>query len=247
MPSPLARLADLLTTALRAAPRTSIVAIAVVVIVALVTTTEACAAPATGPDLDDGRVRIIMGVPKAKPGAKPRRIYPTGTSPRGVTLVATRASTPAAWYSWEYDAVQLFAKRHGYRTWTTKPRGFDLTRYVTGREYRVDPRILAAVNRVAASKVTTCTVVSGWRDSSKQLALWLGWVARLPGFNPANPPGTSKHEALPKFPARAADVYCNGVMFWNWARGAGVATRARALGLTEPYRHEPWHVELATG
>jgi len=48
----------------------------------------------------------------------------------------------------------------------------------------------------------TGRVVSGDRregvaerfGKSSQAALWRGWVRRLPGFNPANPPGASTHE-----------------------------------------------------
>jgi hypothetical protein len=203
---------------------------------------DACGAP--GQDLTDGRVRVFVGRPMGHPEIAPRRVMPSGRSPRGVTLVAARASTPRAWSQWELDQLRAFARRTHYLTWSTRPRGFDITPFVSGREYRVDPKILSAINVAAARGLTTCNVVSGWRDSAKQLALWLGWRAGLPGFNPANAPGTSLHEALPGLPARAADVYCGGgAAFFTWARQRGV--NVRALGLVQRHSNEAWHVELA--
>jgi hypothetical protein len=54
-------------------------------------------------------------------------------------------------------------------------------------------------------------VESGWRSSQRQQELYDGWQRRLPGYNPANRPGTSNHEAVPYGEAMslAADVHPN--------------------------------------
>jgi hypothetical protein len=46
---------------------------------------------------------------------------------------------------------------------------------------------------------------------SSQRELYAGWVARRPGFNPANPPGCSTHE-----------LRSDGVAYPRWHRGARI-------------------------
>ncbi|MCW2922270.1 MAG: penicillin-resistant DD-carboxypeptidase [Thermoleophilia bacterium] len=205
-------------------------------------------ANAAEPNLNDGRAHVMVGRPIATPGAKLRRIYPTGLQPRsGVTLIATRSSSPRYFETFELDIVRGFAQRRGYRTQQTAPGGIDLTANLDGKEYRVDRRILSAMNATARRAGGSCTVISGWRDSAKQLKLWLSYLAGT--GNPANRPGTSKHEAAWRMPSGAADTYCNNVAFWTWARARGVTSFAKSRGLRQPYAHEPWHVEyvLAPG
>jgi GH25 family lysozyme M1 (1,4-beta-N-acetylmuramidase) len=68
-----------------------------------------------------------------------------------------------------------------------------------------------------------------------QAYLWNGWVRRLPGFNPANPPGFSTHECFndgPAFPSirrggRIPEV-CVGQ---DWSNGAHVVQVYRAMGV----------------
>lgn len=56
---------------------------------------------------------------------------------------------------------------------------------------------------------------------SSQAELWNGWIRRLPGFNPANPPGFSTHE-------RRSD----GVAFPQWTRGIKIPYWAVGLDNT---------------
>lgn len=205
---------------------------------------SATAAPLVdGPNLNDGKVRVYVGRPRANRAAPPRRIYPSGTYARGVTLLKHRASLPRAWDAWEVDRIRIFARKRGWITWMPAGRGFDITPHLTGREYRVHRGLLAGLEASARRRAYTCGIVSGWRDSTNQLRLWLGYIAGLPGFAPANRPGTSKHEALYGLPARAADVYCYGIAFWTYMDRNGLRAYAIRQGLRQPYGHEPWHVE----
>lgn len=77
-------------------------------------------------------------------------------------------------------------------------------------------------------------VSSGFRSKVEQQRLFDGYAKRLPGFAPANRPGTSKHEI-----GFAVDVA---------AMSNDESTRKRITGecgLHTPIRGEPWHMELA--
>ena len=89
-------------------------------------------------------------------------------------------------------------------------------------------------------------ITSAWRSRAEQQRLYDGWKARRPGFNPANPPGMSRHEDTTpdgRPAANACDLdYPNGAV----ARALAVAwvhTNARTFGLHFPIRREDWHVE----
>jgi hypothetical protein len=88
------------------------------------------------------------------------------------------------------------------------------------------------------------TVASGYRSSERQRQLYECWKARKPGCAPANPPGTSNHEAVPNASAAglAADLGPRSKM--------GAAHQAAAqYGLHFPIAKEPWHcqpVEIAS-
>lgn len=88
------------------------------------------------------------------------------------------------------------------------------------------------------------SITSAWRSRAEQQRLYDGWRARRPGFNPANPPGMSRHEDTDggRPAANAADLdYPNGS-----GRAFGVAwahQHAARFGLHFPIRREDWHVE----
>lgn len=88
--------------------------------------------------------------------------------------------------------------------------------------------------------------LSVWRSYASQKYLYDGFKAGLPGFNPANPPGMSEHEATvgAKPASRAVDLddYDDPRTF-PWCHA-----HAEEFGLHFPYarrkkRPEPWHVE----
>jgi hypothetical protein len=88
---------------------------------------------------------------------------------------------------------------------------------------------------------------SGWRSSAHQGELYTCWLARRPGCNPANPPGTSNHEAVPYHDgqriALAVDIYPDKV-------GATrddyllVQEVCKRHGLHFPIGSELWHAQL---
>lgn len=74
---------------------------------------------------------------------------------------------------------------------------------------------------------------SAGRLHAKQKEFWDGWVARLPGFNPAdNPDDESQKLAHVRFVAFDIDPTPDRVR------------RLEAAGFIRPYKHEPWHWEL---
>lgn len=84
-------------------------------------------------------------------------------------------------------------------------------------------------------------LVSGHRTWDAQNYLYQGWLARRPGFNPANPPGLSNHEAEPgqdaasvPWAALAVDV---GGQKERFANEAGHLVHRPASG-------EDWHFQL---
>ena len=78
---------------------------------------------------------------------------------------------------------------------------------------------------------------SGYRSSEKQAQLFKCWQERRPGCAPANRPGESNHEAIPKADPRglAMDI---GRRNRDAAR-----SRARDFGIHFPIAHEPWHCQ----
>lgn len=87
---------------------------------------------------------------------------------------------------------------------------------------------------------------SAARSTKRQAELRRGWELRLPGYNPANPPGTSWHEygeGIPGGPwAMAVD--------WDTSGRSGAALgalRARAgeFGFCFPVPDEDWHAQPA--
>ena len=77
---------------------------------------------------------------------------------------------------------------------------------------------------------------------STQAMLWYGWLHRLPGFNPANPPGRSTHELRSDGVAYRGPV---GRPLWAWQCGMDwnddavdqliAAARRRGWALWRPY------------
>lgn len=121
------------------------------------------------------------------------------------------------------------------------------TPHVTGKEGNIHPKLLASVEAFmrANGKGSILNILSGFRSYAEQLRLWTGWRLRIPGFNPANPPGSSKHEASGGYTsARAIDAYVGGRAFWTWCDAHGLRAFALKAGLRQPHSHEPWHVEL---
>ena len=89
-------------------------------------------------------------------------------------------------------------------------------------------------------------------DKSSQQELYDGWIAGLPGFNPANPPGTGSHEGVAD--ATLARIFnCvagSKLPEWAWgldlSDGPGFERGAEQLGfkVVRPYGNEPWHCNL---
>lgn len=81
------------------------------------------------------------------------------------------------------------------------------------------------------------SIASGWRSSQRQQELYDGYRNGLPGYNPANPPGKSNHEACPwgEPSALAADLAGNLAL---------ANARAGEFGLHFPIaKVEPWHCQ----
>lgn len=94
-------------------------------------------------------------------------------------------------------------------------------------------RVLGMVN---ASNGALPGVRSGFRSYGEQAELYRRYLAGEGA--PANPPGHSLHER-----GEAADVNMRG----NQGRDGGAAfitNNAASFGLRQPYRREPWHVEV---
>lgn len=95
-------------------------------------------------------------------------------------------------------------------------------------------------------------ITSAWRSYAEQKRLYDGWKAyqaylngvgpKVPKFNPANPPGRSKHEAVSAdgLPAsEACDLsYPGGAKAVAWAH-----EHAADFGLHFPIARENWHAE----
>jgi hypothetical protein len=78
---------------------------------------------------------------------------------------------------------------------------------------------------------------SGFRSFPEQKLLHEGWVKRLPGFNPAAPAGTSKHQNGIAFDIRVAGGEGNPTYEWLKQNGP-------ARGFIRTVNREPWHWEF---
>jgi hypothetical protein len=83
----------------------------------------------------------------------------------------------------------------------------------------------------AAADHGAARVASGWRDWAKQADLYEGYKAGRPGYNPADPPGYSKHQD-----GTAVDGAWD-----SEAERERFAQLAAARGLSRPVSREPWH------
>lgn len=143
----------------------------------------------------------------------------------------------------EVDDFHRWAAGKGLESQAKK---VEQTRHVTGAEANVHRDLLLCIERFMAAHLPRrqADIISGFRAYAKQLALWLAFQAGT--GNPANRPGSSKHEATGGFKvARACDTYISGVPFWRYVADRGLTRQAEAFGLRCPYDHEPWHVEKA--
>ena len=81
------------------------------------------------------------------------------------------------------------------------------------------------------------SILSGWRSSQRQQELYDGYMQGLPGYNPANQPGSSNHEACPWGEAMALAADLQGDL-------AQANARAGEFGLHFPIANvEPWHCQ----
>lgn len=96
----------------------------------------------------------------------------------------------------------------------------------------MNPELQTRVRMLLAA-LPSAWVASAFRSYAEQTRLYNGWKAGLPGFAPANYPGTSMHEK-----GLAVDVDCapgdNGKR----------ASFIKQFGLYTPHSGEPWHMEL---
>lgn len=81
------------------------------------------------------------------------------------------------------------------------------------------------------------SILSGWRSSERQRELYDGYIQGLPGYNPANRPGSSNHEANPWGDPMALAADLQGDL-------AEANARAGEFGLHFPIANvEPWHCQ----
>ena len=80
----------------------------------------------------------------------------------------------------------------------------------------------------------TISIVSAWRSMEEQTRLHENFVKRLPGANPADPPGYSKHQ----------DGTALDLAFANLDERERFAALAVAHGFTRPVPAEKWHFVL---
>lgn len=93
------------------------------------------------------------------------------------------------------------------------------------------PSFRRRLERLLNDAPTRIAIRSGYRSRAEQQALYDAW--RAGRGNPANRPGTSRHET-----GEAADLRWLGAGSQAWAH-----ENASSYGLHFPYSHEPWHVE----
>lgn len=108
---------------------------------------------------------------------------------------------------------------------------------VTGKVRGVSLRLLDALHGAAVELGYDVRIVSGFRSEAEQSRLYDGWKRRRPGFNPANPPGSSRHEV--RSAADLGRTPRGGHLRDDAAARAALARR----GVTWPIRGEAWHAE----
>lgn len=89
-------------------------------------------------------------------------------------------------------------------------------------------------------------------NKSSQQELYDGWIAGLPGFYPANPPGTGSHEGIADatlsriFNCRAGSKLPEWAWGLDLSDGPGFERGAEQLGfkVVRPYPNEAWHCQL---
>jgi hypothetical protein len=123
----------------------------------------------------------------------------------------------------------------GYRQ--GKAFALQVTEIAPGHWVNVDaaPSWRAAVAEAKAAGIAV-GISSAFRDNADQERLYAGFKAGTPGFNPADPPGWSKHQA-----GNAVDG-----AFKTTAERERFATIAARHGWTRPISREPWHFVHAT-
>lgn len=84
-------------------------------------------------------------------------------------------------------------------------------------------------------------ITSSWRSYAEQKRLYDGWVARKPGFNPASPPGRSKHEKTGPNGEPASEA-CD-LRYYSTNGTRWVHENASKYGLKFPIAKENWHAE----
>lgn len=79
------------------------------------------------------------------------------------------------------------------------------------------------------------SISSAWRSMEEQQDFYNGWKEGRPGFNPADPPGHSKHQG-----GVAMDL-----AFASGAEREEFVAISIAHGFSRPISHEPWHFVIA--
>jgi D-alanyl-D-alanine carboxypeptidase len=114
-------------------------------------------------------------------------------------------------------------------------RSYPFLRFRSGVNWqKVNPALLAALNRLARSIGRTITVNSGYRSYEEQARLYAEYKAGTRA-GPVAPPGRSKHQA-----GEAVDASIDGESIGNVVD----ARTLRRFGLATPVAGDPPHVEL---
>lgn len=128
--------------------------------------------------------------------------------------------------------------------------------YTTRNGKRIEVHAAAAFDAMAAEfkRATGCNLilVDGVRTRAEQARLYNGWIKRLPGFNLAAPPGSSKHEESGPSGPRAMDLRDDGrgagVSSFGNTRGNWLAANAPRYGIKQTGAsfspREAWHYEF---
>lgn len=90
---------------------------------------------------------------------------------------------------------------------------------------------------LAKSDEIVVAINSGFRSYPEQKYLYDGYKRKIPGFNKAAPPGTSKHQNGIAFDINVAGGDGNDVYDW-------LKRHAPALGFVRTVNGEPWHWEF---
>lgn len=98
----------------------------------------------------------------------------------------------------------------------------------------LDPYL--ALSAAAGQDSVQIALTSGFRTYGQQKYLHDGWTKKLPGFNPAAPPGTSLHQNGIAFDLAVAGGAGNPTYDW-------LARHATRHGFLRTVNKEPWHWE----